>query len=287
MAMGGAATSPTATNDPSATLRQGYMSSLRSRVGRTGRAAMIGLSMMQAAPATSRDMDEAPQRDHVAELQASRHEAQRYANPGNSAPELQSLAESVRDDGDEEDRDAADDMNESADEIADEAAQAEDLSMLSRAKSRLKAEADEGMQKMLQKGQKELEKATANLKTEGAAKFASAADEGEMFEVADTAGTAVSVGHAALSIFQDSFDETTKELLAKQGYPMLQMSNPLDVAIIAGTNMQILKWSFMVTVLIPFCVVFIVLSVVTACQESFFCKYGTSILSTVSKLIGS
>lgn len=287
MATGGTTATSTATRDPSAALREGYMSSLRSRMGRTGRAAMLGLSMMQAGPSAAQDIDEAPQRDRVAELQANRHTAQRYANPGASAPRLQELAASVRDEGDEEDVEAADSIDESAEDIAEEAAETEDLSMLSRAKSQLKAKADEGMKKMMDKGKKEVEKMTANLKTEGAAKFASTADEGEGLEIADTLGTGVSVGHATLSIFQDSFDDRTKDMLAKAGYPMLQMSNPLDVAIIAGTNMQILKWSFMVTVLIPFCITFIVMSAISACHEDFICKNGAGFLSTVSSFLGS
>ncbi len=282
MATGGTAASSTATQDPSAALRQGTMSSRRARVRRAGQTIPLPQPILSS---TVRE-NTAPPYDPVAKLRAHRHAAQRDVNPGASAPQLQTLATSVRDEGDEEDHIAADELDESADAIADEAAQAEDLSMLSRAKSRLKAETDEGMQKIMQKGQKELEKLIANLKTEGSAKFASAADEGEGLEIADTIGTAVSVGHAALSIFQDSFDTHTKDLLAKQGFPMLHMSNPLDVAIIAGTNMQILKWSFMVTVLIPFCLVFIVMSAISSCQADFVCKNGAGLLSTVSNFLG-
>lgn len=287
MATGGSAQTSTATQDPSAALRQGYMASLRTRTGRTGRAAMLGLSMMQATPSTARDVDEMPQRDRVAELQASRHTAQRYANPRANMPQLQELSNDIREDGDEADLTASYDMDESIEDMAEQASQADDLSMLSRVKAQMKAKKDEGMQKMMDKGRKKLEKTTANLKTEGAAKFASAADQGEGFEVADLAGTAVSVGHATLSIFQDSFDETAKDMIAKQGLPMLQMSDPLDVAIVAGTNMQVLWTSFKITVLIPFCVIFLVMSAISSCHESFICKNGVGLLSTVSNFLGS
>ncbi len=262
------------------------MSSLRSRVGRTGRATMVGLSMMQAAPAVGRDIDEAPRRDRVADFQAHRHAAQRYAHAAVSAPQLQELSSSIRDEGDEEDQAAADELEESAEDIADEAAQTEDLSMLSRARAQLKAKADEGMEKMLDKGRKELEKTFQNLQTEGQAKYGSAIDEGELLELVDTVTTAVSVGHVGVSIFKDSFDERTKEALMHAGYPVLEMSNPLDVAIIAGTNMQILKWSFMVTVLIPFCIVYIVMSKITACYADVVCKTSVWYVSTFTSIWG-
>jgi hypothetical protein len=287
MATGGMASPSTRTQDPSAALRMGYMSSLRSRVGRTGRAAMLGLSMMQAAPSMAGRTDEGPQRDPVAELNLHRHSAQRYANAAISAPRLQELSSSIRDEGDEEDQAAADELDTSTEAIADEAAQADDLSLLARTKSQLKAKADEGMQKMMEKFNKEIEKQTRNLQTEGSAKFASGADEGEFLEIADTIGTGVSVGHAALSIFQDSFDEKTKEAFSRAGFPMLHMSNPLDVAIVAGTNMQIFKWSFMVVVLIPFCVVFIVMSAATACHNSMVCSTEVGILSAIGSFISN
>jgi hypothetical protein len=287
MATGGLAQTSTATQDPGATLRQGYMASLRTRTGRAGRVAMLSLPMMQAAPTMARDVDEMPQRDRVAELQTNRHAAQRYQTPSASMPQLQSLSENLHEDGDDDDLTAAYDLDESIQDMSEEASQADDLSMLSRVKSQWNAKKEEGMQKMMDKGRKKLEKVTANLKTEGTAKFASAADQGEGFEVADLAGTAVSVGHATLSIFQDSFDETAKDMLAKKGLPMLQMSDPLDVAVVAGTNVQVLWTSFKIVVLIPFCVIFLVMSAISACHESFICKNGVGLLSTVSNFLGT
>lgn len=288
MATGGTAASLTATQDPSAVLREGRMSSVRSSAGRRGNtAATLGLSMMQTAPNAGQDFDTMPPRDRAAELRAGRHAAQRYANPGASVPQFQALAASVRDEGDDADHITADALDESADDIADEAEEAENLSMLSRARSRLKSEADVGMQNMMQRGQKELEKTLANLKTEGSAKFASAADEGEGLGLVDTLGTAVSVGHEALSMFQDSFDQPTKDLLAKQGFPILDPSNALDLAIMAGTRMQVLKWSFVVMILIPFCIVFVVMAAISSCQADFVCKNGVGLLSTISNFLGN
>lgn len=288
MATGGTAASLTATQDPSAVLREGRMSSVRRSAGRRGNtAATLSLSMMQATPTASQDLDKIPRRDRVAELRTSQHAAQRYANPGASAPQLQTLAASVRHDGDGEDQDAADALDDSIDDMTNEAGEADNLSMLSRAKSRLKSETEAGMQNMMQKGQKELEKALANLKTEGSAKFASAADEGEGLGLVDTLGTAVSVGHEALSMFQDSFDQPTKDLLAKQGFPILDPSNALDLAIMAGTRMQVLKWSFVVMILIPFCIVFMIMTAVSSCQTDFVCKNGVGLLSTVSNFLGN
>ena len=290
MATGGAATSSTATRDLGAQLREGRMASLRTpqrlnratasarntrrtspsprfRNARGSRSVSSDLSTMPIASTPQDDLETEAQ-NPVAEFNANRHAVRRYANPGASAPQLQALAESVRDEGDEEDQEAADELDASNDAIAEEAAQAEHVSFLARVKARLQATREDWTKKMLKKGKKEFERLMANAKMEGQAKYASAVDNGEGLEIVDTAGTAVSATHAVLSIFQDSFNEPTKEALLKAGFPLLKMSRPIDVAIIAGTNMQIFKWSFMVTVVIPFGVIFIVMSAITMCHQN-------------------
>ncbi|MFA6017956.1 MAG: hypothetical protein WCT28_01185 [Patescibacteria group bacterium] len=286
MATGGTAQQPKISQDSGATLRMDYMSSLRSRIGKKGRVAILGLSMMQASPMMPEDKNEgATQRDPVAELQAGRHTARRYANPGASAPLLQMATESLRNEGDEHDQEAANDIEESVDDITEEAAQTEDTLLTARAKSELKSKANKVFEDIKEKGMKEFQKTMAKAKTEGAAKFASAADDGEFFEIPDTLGTGASVLHAGLSIFQDSMNKETKEMFTKLGFPMLKMDNALDLAIITGTNMQILKWSAIVVVIIPFCVVFIVMTIGTMCKVSIVCNAGTGAISAITNLI--
>jgi len=286
MATGGAAQQPKISQDPSAALRMGYMSSLRSRIGRKGRGAMFALSMMQAGVTMpENNEDSSMRRDPVADLQAGRHAAQRYANPGASAPLLQMATESLRNEGDEQDQEAADDIEESVDNIAEEAAQAEDTSLTARAKSELKNKANKAFDDIKEKGMKEFQKTMAKAKTEGVAKFASAADDGEFVEIPDTLGTGISVLHAGLSIFQDSMDNKTKEMFTRLGLPMLKMNNALDLAIITGTNMQILKWSAIVVVILPFCVVFIIMTIGALCKVNLACNVGTSAISAITNLI--
>lgn len=283
MATGGMAKQPKISQDPGATLRMDYMSSLRSRIGRKGRVAMLGLSMMQASPMMPEE--NTMQRDPVAELQAGRHSAQRYANPGASAPLLQMATESLRNEGDEQDQEAADDIEESVDNIAEEASQAEDTSLTARAKSEIKSKANKAFADIKEKGMKEFQKTMAKAKTEGIAKFASVADDGEFVEIPDTLGTGVSILHAGLSIFQDSMDNKTKDTLTKLGLPMLKMDNAFDLAIITGTNMQVLKWSAIVVVILPFCVVFIVMTIGAMCKVNPACYVGTSAISAITSLI--
>lgn len=202
-------------------------------------------------------------------------------------PELQILANDIGDDGDEEDIAAAAELEESMDTLADEAEQSEDISTLARVRGQYKAKAEEGVQNMLNKDTKRLEKMAKNLQTEGTAKFASAADPVIDFETSDTIGTAVSVAHVGVSVFGDSFSEPQKEILTKIGLPILDPKEIVDLAIVSGTGMQVLKWSVIVTVFGPFCVIFIFMSILSACFNNFVCNNGFGILSTLSSFLGS
>ncbi len=288
MATGGTARVSTRRQDPGATLREGHMSSLRARAGRTSRTALSDRDIgARGSRNEVRDADVAPRPDRIAELRARRHAAQRRLSPSASTPQLQIMANDLRNDSDEEDAIAASALEESMHDIEEESAQVEDLSQMSRTQSALKRQQEDAKRSLMNKGKKELERMISNLKTEGSAKMASAGDQGELLEVADTLGTGTSVAHLGISLFKDSFDDRTKNILAKMGFPMLSMSNALDVTIVAGTQMQILKWSFMVTILIPFCIIFIVMSAMTACHENFVCKNGAGILSSISSFLGS
>ena len=288
MATGGTARSSVRMQDPGATLREGYMSSLRARTGRTSRTTTLDRHARTGTTNTeTRDVDVAPRPDRIAEFRARRHDAQQRLTPGASTPQLQAIANDLRNDGDEEDAIAASELEESMNDIGEESAQADDLSQMSKTQSALRQQQENAQQSLMNKGQKELERIISNLKTEGPAKMASAGDQGELLEVADTIGTGTSVVHIVLSFFQDRFDDRTKDALAKIGFPMLDMSKFLDTCVVAITPMQVFKWSFMVTVLAPFCIIFVYMGVITACKTNPICKAGTGFLSSLSSFLGS
>lgn len=279
MVAGGFAGTTAKPMDSSAALRMGRLDALKSRMGRTGRAAMTGLSLMSAAQASpQRDTDDVIRRDPISQLRADRTTVQRYANPQVSTPSFQAMTDSLRSDGDTEDIASADALDDYMMTVADEAGQTDDLSLLSRAKSQWQAKMEEGKQKIIKKGQKEVQAITQKVQTEGAAKFASAADEGELFEVVDTIGTGVSVANVGISVFQESINEQMREMLARQGIGTLKPTSILDLFIVAGTEMQALKWSFVVCVLLPYCVVFLVLT---------YANIGTIVFDSVSSLLPS
>lgn len=285
MATGGATTRSAAFQDPGARLREARMASSRSRIGRPARIPKPATLRTQSAPPLRRADEAAPQRDRAAELRANRHISQRFTNPRASMPELQTLANDIGDDGDEEDIAAAADLEESMNDIAQEAEETEDLAMLARVRAQQKEKAKKGMQSARNKETKRLEKMAKNLQTEGAAKFGSAADPVIDFETTDTVGTAVSVAHVGVSVFEDSFSEPQKEMLTKIGLPILDPKEIVDLAIVSGTGMQVLKWSVIVTVFGPFCVVFIFMSILSACFNNLACKTGANVLSVISSFL--
>lgn len=253
------ATSSSASSNPGAALRAGRLSSMRDRMGRTGRGAMLGLSMMQAAPAFQRDEEPSFQNNRVAEMQASRHTAQRYANPGAMTPKLQETSNALRE-GDTDQEQDADEIDQQASEIADENDAAQTMQLAARARSRTKAATGDATQKMMQQAQKKGEELLAEAKLEITSKGLSGIDWGNKGAILDTIGTAISGIRTALSIFQDGMSEQMKDALTKMGLPMMKMSKGFGAIAAAATVAQYGKWSTIVFVIIPFFFVFIILA---------------------------
>ncbi len=172
-------------------------------------------------------------------------------------------------------------------DIAEESSAAEDLSLASRARSRLKGKTDELLQQSMQKASEEFETFIAKVKTDMAAKGASAVDDGWFLEVVDTLGTGVSVTQAGLSIFEPAMSPEQKKMLTELGLPPLNPSKTWDIFSLAGTVMQSGKWAFIVTILLPYAIIFILLMGYSACREHLACGLALSLKSLLSSIFGT
>ncbi|KKW30576.1 MAG: hypothetical protein UY72_C0008G0009 [Candidatus Uhrbacteria bacterium GW2011_GWD2_52_7] len=110
----------------------------------------------------------------------------------------------------------------------------------------------------------EVKKFVQKRQTDLAAKGASFVDEGELLEILDTVGVAISTYQAVVSIFQGSIPEEVKKNMT---IPPLDFSkSTADVASAAGSIMQFMKYFLMVFVLIPFVIAFQVTAFVAFCD---------------------
>ena len=294
MASGGTGRISSVSTDPGVALRAGKLSSLKDRMGKTGRTATMALSLMQAVPSPAVE-NEALQHDRVAELQASRHQANKFTTPGRSTPNLQLVTESLRSNGDEEDMESANEIEQSFEDFANEeqnyaeqSAQNEDQSNQSKIKSQIKAKADDAMQAMIDKGRKEIKETIKKVTTEGTAKTASASDWGEGLGIVDTAGLAFSSTHLAVSVFQNGLNEQTKTILSALGMPVMKPDSIVDITTTVGTVMQAIKWSALVMIIFPFLVIFTLMAgYSTVCIWSSYdvCSGAPTLLVNIAKLL--
>lgn len=284
MALGGGGQTSTIARDPSAALQAGKLSALRGRMGRTGRGEMRGLSTMQAGTSLGGQRAEAPRRDRVAELQASRHQAQRFANPGRIAPNLQAMNSSINEDTDDEDGDVAaqevqddDAMQQMADET-EAAEQGEGLSALARTKSRIKGQADDAIQKMIQKSVDEAKERMTAVVTDVSADTATGVDQGDMLLVANTLGTGVKATRVGLSIFGDSLSPVMKKGMSSMGIPVMSMTKITDVFAYVGFIMQVVDWTAIAAFLLPFVVILLLSLAACATQLDCSVRFGANLL---------
>lgn len=123
---------------------------------------------------------------------------------------------------------------------------------------------EQGRHDEYEQAMKELRKFLEKRKTDLIAKGASTIDEGELIEILDTIGVAVSAYQLVVTIFKDSI---SKELLDRMPVQPLEFEKSAgDVASAAGTIMQLLKWTIMVFVLIPFVIAFQITAVYAFCD---------------------
>lgn len=252
------AATATPQSNPQTALRAGRLSSMRDRMGRTGRGALMGLSMLGAMPSSQRDDAPSFQNNPVAQMRADRHTTQRYANPGAMTPRLQEMRSSLE----QEDTDQDDDSQEIDDaaQFADENDAAETMQLAARARSRVKAASTDTEQQIAEQIQKKTEELIAEVKTEISAKGMSVVDEGEMAEAVDTVGVGMSAVRWIVTLFKDSMNENTKTLLTRAGFPVIKMGTGLGEVSAVGSIMQATKWASVVFVIIPFLIVFTLLS---------------------------
>lgn len=286
MALGGGGQTSTIARDPGAALQAGKLSSLRARMGRAGRGAMLALSMMQASPTFGGRQDEAPRRDPVAELQASRHQAQKFANPGRIAPNLLAMNSSLNEDTDDGESDddfsaqqAQDD--DAMQQIADEAQSAEQgdgLSSLARMKSQVKARTNDALEKMAEKMAEEAEERMRAVVTDVAADTATGVDQGEMLLIPNTIGTGAKATRVGLSVFGDSLSPTVKQGMSKMGIPVMSMTKITDVFAYVGFLMQAADWTAIAAFVLPFVVILLLSYATCATQLDCSAKLGAQML---------
>lgn len=284
MALGGGGQTSTFARNPGAALQAGKLAALRERMGRTGRGEMRGLSMMQAGPSISGQREEVSRRDRVAELRASRHQAQRFATPGRIAPNLQAMNSSLNEDTDDEDgvfadQQAQDDaMQQIADEETRSAEQSEDLSALARMKSRIKDQTDDAMQKMAQKVVEDAKERMNAVVVDASADTASGVDQGDMLLIANTIGTGVKATRVGLSIFGDSLSPTMKKGMSQMGIPVMSMTKITDVFAYVGFVMQAADWTALAAFALPFVVILLLSYATCATQLDCSAKLGAQML---------
>ncbi len=178
-------------------------------------------------------------RDPQAEFSARRAAMRKFQYPGNATPKLQEMSSALREGGTDQEADA-DQIDQESAQIADESNAAENMSLAARARSRAKAAADDGMQKMMDMAKKEAQKMAPELATQGTAFGLSAGGQGEDLEMADLTGIAISVARVVVTVLPPS-DEKLKFALEKFGLSPIKMGKiiPIGELSIAGFATQV------------------------------------------------
>lgn len=245
---------------------------------------MLGLSMMQAGASFGGQREDTPRPDPVAQLQASRHQAQRFATPGRIAPNLQAMNSSLGEDTDDEDGGPAAQQAQDDDamqQIVDEsqaAEQGEGLSALARAKSRLKGQADDALQKLAEKGVAEAKERMNAVAVDAAADTATGVDQGDMLLIANTIGTGVKATRVGLSVFGDSLSPAMKKGMSEAGIPVMSMTKITDVFAYVGFVMQAADWTALAAFVLPFAVILLLSYATCATQLDCSAKLGAQML---------
>lgn len=226
-------------------------------------------------------------RDPRATFNAERHQAKRFSNPQLMMPSYAAqVTEYAQQEQEEDAQSFIDEENEYMADIAEESTQADDLSLLNRARSQIKNKKDELVQQSLQRAKEELNNFTAKV-TDVTAKTASAADIGEMGEVADTLGTGWSIAHVTTTIFDSAFSPEQKKALGHIGLAPLSLEKAWDIFSLTGAVMQIQKWSLTVMVILPFLIIFLVMMAYQACKNDLPCGMALGLKNLLLSLFGT
>ncbi len=252
-----AAVSRPASSSPSATLRAGKMAALRARIGRFGRGAVVGLSMMQAVPQTRID-EGAYRTDPVAELAAHRHTAQRYANPAAMMPNLRATQAEAHPEFADRSAEEGEEMEQMA-HIADENDAAQSMAGAIRARSQARSAQSNADQNLFQRMQAEVEEMIMAWKSQFMEKGLSVVDQGEMLEFGDAAGNTTSFAHQLLNFFSSSLSDNTKRVMTKAGFPIFKKGSAVEIFAKVGTIIQFFAMTGKI-LLVMFLVTFVILA---------------------------
>lgn len=139
-----------------------------------------------------------------------------------------------------------------------------------RLKSLLRSLKEAEDSKRYQEMLKELKQFFQKRQTDLAAKGCSLIDEGELVEIIDTVGVGISTYQVVISIFKDSLPEHMK------GQALDFAKSSADVASGAGTIMQLMKWTVLVFVVLPYIIALQVGLFTSICDSFSPCKafYG-------------
>lgn len=201
-----------------------------------------------------------------ADFSAKRAAMRKFQYPGNAMPRLQETSSALREGGTGQESDA-DEIDQQAAQIADESDAAESMSLAARAKSRAKAAASDGMQKMTDMGKKQLEEWMAEVKAQLTTEIGKL-DMGEAALAVNTTLTSMAVTRSFMGVFSASLEKYAP-ILNKIGMPI-----PKKLKIIGGasTATQFFLWTGLVTILL--CMIIYIIYALAVAQSVYTNPFG-------------
>lgn len=288
MATNGVSRQSRALQNPGAQLRAGRIAVQRQRAQRASRAGALSLALMGTPQETEESMGESPyQNDPAAALNAERHAARQRLSPEAMMPMYaQNIQDDATNDYGEIDTGLLDEEHAAMMDIADESNAADELSLAQRARSNLRARADAWQDNALKKFGDEMEDLLTKARTDAVSKGASAVDSGNFLEIADTAGTGIAAAQLAVSVLAPALSPQQQKFLGRLGLPPLSMGKGWDIFSITGSFVQLLKWSTIVAVIIPFALVMNMMIAYSACKLSPICLIPITIQNAIGSFLG-
>ena len=237
-------------------LRKSQVFSRRNLAGKGG-----GVSTIQPSNLEERAGVAPFQNDAEVKNRAHRKIMLGHQYPGKAMPRLQEMSNSLHE-GDSNDVEAANNIDNYVDEIADESDAAPSLATAARARSGAKSAKSDGIDKMMEKMKKDFQawvnEFMAELKTK-----AGVADQGEGFLLGNLVGLSASIGRSFIGLFSASLEKYSP-LLEKIGMPI---PKKLKIVGAAGTAFQFFLFTGLIIILSGI-LIFIIFAFVTATKAS-------------------
>ncbi len=224
-----------------AQLRTGKLEGLRERMGKTGRGAFLGLSMLGSHPAFQRDDTGPVRRDPATQMNESNHAMRQYNDPVlGSMPKVAQMRDDLNEWGMTRE---ADELDRGGQGITDANAESEVSSP--KIKSGAKGAKSDAMQKTMEMAKKKLEELIAEARAELKSDLGPI-DEGELLLILNTLCALLSILRAFMGIFSKSLEKYSV-LLDKIGLPV-----PKHLKIIGGatTSFKFLLWTGLITIIL-------------------------------------